>query len=190
MDLVDVLFKQGLGELPVFYTRLNGAYLGNMVYERGRIYFKDKGMLTGMQEVSEITDWNNRVVGSVCYRKLLKWESLSFYGIDYCELQSEPDPAFVVRLKEMQNQYGDRLFDFIGSIYRAYHLMLDSGLLPVVLLRPVKIKGNDEHGLTIADLKSTAVGMQMGDEIGRAIRHAVEKQLTLNVEEITEENPS
>jgi len=189
MDLVDVLFRQGLGELPVFHSRLNSVYLGNMVYERGRIFFKDKGMLIGIQEVSEVPDWNSHIVGTVCYRKLLKWESLSFYGIDYCELQSAPDPGFVVRLKGIQNQYGDRLFDFIGSIYRAYHLMLDNGLLPVVLLRPVKIKGN-EPGLMIADLKSTPTGKQMGDEIERAIRHAIERHLTLNVEEITEENPS
>lgn len=189
MDLVDVLFRQGLGELPVFYSRLNGAYLGNMVYERGRIYFKDKGMLGGMPEVAEVTDWDSHIVGTVCYRKLLKWESLSFYGIDYCELQSGPDAGTVARLKGMQNQYGDRLFDFIGSIYRAYHLMLDNGLLPVVLLRPVRIKGNGT-GLTIADLQSTGIVTRMGDEIEREIRHAIEKHLTLNVEEITKENPS
>lgn len=189
MDLVDVLFRQGLGELPVFYSGLNGLYLGNMVYERGKLRFKDKGILPGDKQAMEQPDWDKHIVGVVCYRKLLQWESLSFYGLDYCELQSEADPDFVDSLKEMKNQYGDRLFDFIGSIYRAYHLMLDHDLVPVVLLRTINSRGN-VPGLAIADLRSTSIGANVGNEIGHQIRRAVDKQLTLDVEAITQENTS
>jgi hypothetical protein len=185
MNLIDILFRQGLGELPVFYSRVSGLYLGKMVYERGKIYFKDKGLLAGIENYTEQPDWDKHLVGMVCYRKLLQWESLSFYGVDYCELKSEPDPFFIESLKNKRNQYGDRLYDFIGSIYRAYHLMLDSGMTPVVLLRPINSKGNGP-GLAIADLKSTMLGEFVTDEINLNIRHAVERQLTMNLEEITE----
>jgi len=184
MQLVDTLFRQGLGELPVFYSRVSGLYLGNMVYEKGKIYFKDNGLLAGMENVTEQPDWNKHLVGMVCYRKLLQWESLSFYGIDYCELKSGPGHEFIESLKSKRNQYGDRLFDFIGSIYRAYHLMLDSGMTPVVLLRPINSKGNDP-GLAIGDLKSTVLGDCINDEINQNIRRAVERHLTLNLEDIT-----
>jgi len=184
MELIDTLFRQGLGELPVFYSRVSGPYIGNMVYEKGKIYFKDKGLLTGIEKITEQPDWDKHLVGMVCFRKLLQWESLSFYGIDYCDLNSGPNPEFIESLKSMRNQYGDRLFDFIGSIYRAYHLMLDSGMTPVVLLRPIKSKGNGP-GLAIGDLKSTVLGDCVNDEINLNIRHAVERQLTLNLEDIT-----
>jgi len=186
MNLIDELFRHGLGELPVFYSRVSGVYLGNMVYERGKIYFKDKGLLAGMKELPEPPDWDKHLVGMVCYRKLLQWESLSFYGLEYCELQSEPDPGFVKHLKGIQNQFGDDLYFFIGSIYRAYHLMLDNGLLPVVLLRPVNPKGDGPPGLAIGDLNSTSIGNDISDEIRRDIRRGVERQTTLTVDEITE----
>ena len=63
--------------------------------------------------------------------------------------------------------------------------MLDSGMTPVVLLRPINSKGNGP-GLAIADLKSTMLGEFVTDEINLNIRHAVERQLTMNLEEITE----
>jgi hypothetical protein len=184
MELIDTLFRQGLGELPVFYSRVSGVYLGNMVYEKGKIYFKDKGLLAGLENITEQPDWDKHLVGMVCYRKLLQWDSLSFYGIDYCEINSGPNPEFIDSLKSMRNEYGDRLFDFLGSIYRAYHLMLDSGMTPVVLLRPINSKDNST-GLAIGDLKSTVLGDCVNDDINLDIRHAVERQLTLNLEDIT-----
>ena len=63
MNLIDELFRHGLGELPVFYSRVSGVYLGNMVYERGKIYFKDKGLLAGMKELPEPPDWDKHLVG-------------------------------------------------------------------------------------------------------------------------------
>ena len=184
MHLIDTLFRQGLGELPVFYTRVSGFYLGNMVYEKGKLYFKDKGLLAGIDQDVQPPDWDNYLVGMVCYRKLMQWESLSFYGLDYCRREDEGESALAETLKAMKNQYGDRLFDFIGSIYRAYNLMLDGGLTPVVLLQPIYSK-SDGVGLAIGDLKSSPLGDYVTDEINQSIRHAVERQLILNLEDIT-----
>ena len=184
MHLIDTLFRQGLGELPVFYTRVSGFYLGNMVYEKGKLYFKDKGLLAGIDQDVQLPDWDNYLVGMVCYRKLMQWESLSFYGLDYCRREDVGESALAETLKAMKNQYGDRLFDFIGSIYRAYNLMLDGGLTPVVLLQPIYSK-SDGVGLAIGDLKSSPLGDYVTDEINQSIRHAVERQLILNLEDIT-----
>ena len=185
MDLIDTLFRQGLGELPVFYARVSGLYLGNMVYEKGKLYFKDNGLLAGIDQHAQQPDWDNYLIGMVCYRKLMQWESLSFYGLDYCRRETEQEPVLSESLKGMKNQYGDRLYDFIGSIYRAYNLMLDGGLTPVVLLRPVYSK-SDGVGLGIGDLKSSPLGGYVTEEINRSIRHAVECQLILNLEDITD----
>jgi hypothetical protein len=184
MDLIDVLFRQGLGELPVFYTRLRGFYLGNMVYEKGRIFFKDRGFLRRIDTPDEPPDWNRYLLGMVCYRTLLEWESLSFFGLDYCQLQDGIEQAHGDNLKRITTSEGERLYDFVGSIYRACHLMLDNELLPVVLLRPIHSKGSDT-GLAIADLRALGLGAKKQGEIAEMIRDAITRKTTLNVDEGT-----
>lgn len=184
IDIIDSLFKQGLGELPVFYSRLRGLYLGNMVYVKGRIFFKDKGFLRDVDTPPELPDWNQHLLGMVCYRRLLQWESLSFYGLDYCKL-NEPVAEDRIRfLKSVINDEGERLYDFVGSIYRACHLMLDNGLLPVVLLQPMQSEGSGA-GLAIADLRALFPDGDRHEEIGEIIRTAIQKQTTLDLDDVT-----
>lgn len=186
MGLIDSLFRQGLGELPVFYQRVRGMYLGKMVYSKGRIYFKDNGFLQDIDPPLEQPDWEEYLLGMVCYRKLLQWESLSFYGLDYCKLHKSVDPDHEKLLKEIRNSEGERLYDFVGSIYRACHMMLDNDLLPVVLLQPLESEGGSSStGLAVADLRALLPEESGHPEIKRLIREAVEKQVTLKVEDIT-----
>lgn len=185
MEIIDSLFKQGLGELPIFYSRLRGVYLGNMVYTKGRIFFKDKGLLQDFEFPAGQPDRDWHVLGMVCYRKLLQWESLSFFGLDYCELKSPVDSEHVESLKIITNADGERLYDFVGSIYRACHLMLDNGLLPVVLLRPIHSKSIGT-GLIIADLRPHIPDEVKHAEIQTVIREAIQKRATLELEDITE----
>ena len=84
MQLVESLFKHGLSELPVLYTRDNGTYLGYMIYEKGHLAFKDSGLFSTSSPNS--TDWSKYTLGMVCYQEMLQWKSLSFYGVDYCQL--------------------------------------------------------------------------------------------------------
>ncbi len=186
MELIDSLFRRGLGELPVFYSRLRGLYLGNMVYAKGRIFFKDQGFLKDMELPDEPPDWEQYVLGMVCYRRLLQWESLSFFGLDYCESIKPVNAEQADNLKRITGDDGERLYDFVGSIYRACHMMLDHDLLPVVLLRPIETKSSG-MGLMVADL--TALIPRDSDHHSRikaVIRDAVRKRATLDLEDITE----
>lgn len=184
--LISSLFLHGLGELPVFHARANGCYLGYMVYEKGALQFKDKGLLSHLENQIDPPDWNQYIVGMACFRKLLQWESLTFHGVDYCQLVTDIEPELLETLKEARNEYGDRLYDFIGSVYRAYHLLLAYNFLPVVLLQPVRAK-NDALGLMIADLRAISLPDEVLQGVDSMIRGAVEKRLTLDINDITQE---
>ena len=43
-------------------------------------------------------------------------------------------------LAHLRNQYGDTLMGFVGSVYRGFKLMLDSNLIPIVVLDEVETK--------------------------------------------------
>ena len=157
-----------------------------MVYEKGALQFRDKGLLSHIEDQLNPPQWDEHIVGMVCFRKLLQWQSLTYHGIDYCVLSTEVNPGLVDTLKEAKNEYGDRLFDFIGSIYRAYHLLLAYEILPVVLLQPIRAK-NDALGLTIADLKAISLPDDVMQGVESMIRGAVEQRLTLDINDITQQ---
>ncbi len=181
MLLVESLFHHGLSELPVLHTRANGTYLGYMVYEKGHLAFKDSGLFSWAEPIE--TDWTKYCIGMVCYREMLQWKSLSFYGLDYCEIGEEVNPDLMSSLTEVKNEFGDRLFDFVGSIYRAYKLLLANDFLPVVLLRQTTSK-NNHPGLVIGDLRATPLPPEIMSEVRELIVQTLEIRLTVGLEEI------
>lgn len=187
MKLIDSLFRHGLGELPVFYKRVDGAYLGNMVYEKGHLFFKDRGVLGDLDPDQEDFSWEKVLLGMVCFKKLLKWESLTFYGIDYC-IVGEIDPEFRNSFLGVKSESGERLTDFVGSIYRAYHMLLDHGFLPAVLLREITSR-NGDTGLAIADLRSLTLPSDVMERTRSAIRTAVTRQTLLKLESLEVTQP-
>jgi hypothetical protein len=181
MDLVESLFKHGLSELPVLYTRVNGTYLGYMVYEKGHLAFKDSGLFNSTDP--SLTNWDQYTVGMVCYRNMLQWKSLSFYGVDYCRLSSDINCDLKISLTEVQNEFGDRLFDFVGSIYRAYNLLLSNKFLPVVLLQQIS-STNNNSGLIIGDLRATPLPDEVMLEVRDLLLQTLDKRLTIGVNEL------
>jgi hypothetical protein len=181
MQLVESLFKHGLSELPVLYTRANGTYLGYMVYEKGHLAFKDSGLFSST--APNLTDWSKYTVGMVCYREMLQWKSLSFYGVDYCKLSSELNPDLEGSLTSVQNEFGDRLYDFVGSIYRAYNTLLSNNFLPVVLLRQALSK-NNLTGLLIGDLRAAPLPPDVMSEVHDLIIQTLDIRLTIGLDEL------
>ena len=181
MNLLESLFRHGLSELPVLYTRANGTYLGYMVYEKGHLAFKDSGLFSCSETLS--TDWQKYCIGMVCYREMLQWKSLSFYGLDYCDLGEELNPELMSSLTQVRNEFGDRLYDFVGSIYRAYKLLLANDFLPVVLLKQTASK-NNHPGLVIGDLRATALPPELMQEVRELIIETLQIRLTVGVEEL------
>ncbi len=181
MQLVESLFRHGLSELPVLHTRANGTYLGYMVYEKGQLAFKDSGLFSSAEQIE--TEWEKYCIGMVCYREMLQWKSLSFYGLDYCEIGNDINPDLMSSLTEVRNEFGDRLFDFVGSIYRAYKLLLANDFLPVVLLRQTTSK-NNHPGLVIGDLRAAPLPAELMTEVSELIVQTLDIRLTVGLDEI------
>ena len=181
MQLLKVLFKHGLGELPVFYSRVNGIYLGNMVYEKGHILFKDRGILSDINQAHNTIFCDKNILGMVCYREMLEWKSITYYGVSYCEntvIESDLHDL----LASIKNKQGDRLLDFVGSFYRAYQLLLDHDFLPVILLQQV-FTVDGKPGLAIGDLHSISALQHVHQEVRQILREAIGNRLTLKPDE-------
>lgn len=178
MSLLEKLFRHGLCELPVLYSRVNGSYLGYMVYEKGQLSFRDSGLFSC--EDAELLDWQHHTIGMVCYREMLQWKSLSFYGIDFCNLAAEIDANLKASLGRIQNEYGDHGHDFVGSVYRAYRLLLANEFLPVVVLQQT-VSDNNHFGLLIADLRAADLPSEVQQEVHKLIQQTLDIRLTLGL---------
>ncbi|MCH7928793.1 MAG: hypothetical protein IID03_12570, partial [Candidatus Dadabacteria bacterium] len=49
MDIINSLYKKGLGELLILHTTKGRLYLGRMLYEKGRLVIKDQGFLSSLK---------------------------------------------------------------------------------------------------------------------------------------------
>ena len=183
LTTIDSLFSHGLGEYPVLCQKIDKIYLGNMIFEKGHLFFKDRGVLTRADNIPDSYSWHEQLLGMVCYRSTYKWQSLTFYGVDHCRLDGA-EPVHREKLTEIKNQDSDRMSDFIGSVYRAYQTLLEHDFLPVGLLHPVKTH-NDEHGIGICDLQSSGLSPDTRATIKKLIHAAVDRQLTIKLEDIT-----
>ncbi|MEJ2760453.1 MAG: hypothetical protein P8126_02640 [Gammaproteobacteria bacterium] len=184
LDIVLPLFKRGLGELLVLHVAKNKPVLGYMTYEKGKLVLKDEKYLAG-KKASKLTPcWESGIVGMVCDSKNHEWSSLTFYGLEKCDLALDLNKTRHGALAEAENQYGDNLLAFIGSVYRGYQLMLDNHFLPVVMLR--SLRGRDGiKGLAVCDLRAAPIPLSVIRRIHGDVSKSVERHLTLGVEDVT-----
>lgn len=182
MTVIESLFAHGLGEYPILYQGINRIYLGNIIYDKGRIFFKDRDILKESNIISDSHLWPEYLLGMVCYREIHRWRSLTYLGLDHCLLE-DIEPIHRNRLAEIRNENSERLSDFIGSIYRAYRLLLENGFLPVILLHQLKAK-NGEPGICICDLQSVKSTPAINESVKRFIQNAIDKQLAVSLEDI------
>ena len=183
IDFIILMFKQGLGELFVLHRTENQVYLGNLVYEKGKLIVRDMGFLPDMKPTQLTPCWESGTLGLICSAKGYEWESLTFYGLKECDLSIDLSATCHGALIAAENQYGDKLIDFVGSVYRGYQLMLDNHFLPVVLLNEVRTK-KGERGLMVTDLRSAPMEISVIREVNDAVRDSIKKYLFLNVEDI------
>jgi len=188
INLITTMFKQGLGEVLVLHVTESEALLGFLIYEKGRLVIRDQKYLAGIKPSQLAPCWENGVVGMVGYSKDQEWQSLTFYGLEYCDLKVDLDKTRHGALAAAENQYGDNLLDFKGSIYRGYQLMLDNHFLPVVMLRSVRSK-DGVPGLAVCDLRAAPMSLSVIRAVNADVRKGVEKHLVLEVEdaELTDE---
>ena len=183
MNPIEFLFRQGLSSYPVLCRRDNAVYLGRIIFEKERIVFKDMGILNGEGKNINIDDYEKYIVGMVCFQRLQEWESLSFFGADYCKFSGELDEDLHTSLVSMKDR--NRLYDFIGSLYRAFNMLMEEGHIPIVFLKSIKSK-DDTFGLTIIDLRSLLDNKTdsldaVYEAVNELLINAIEKRLTFDL---------
>lgn len=182
-DLILELFGKGLGELLILHVRQNDVCLGNIVLEKGRLIIRDQGLLSGFKPAQFEPCAQDGVLGMVTAATGQIWESLTFHGLNHCEVPVDLSRTRHGALTAAQNQDGDSLIEFVGSVYRGYQLMLDHHFLPVVLLREIQSK-EGQSGLAVCDLRIVPMDLAVIRKINDVVRKSVERQLTLDVQDV------
>ena len=183
LDLITSMYLRGLGELLVLHRTTDHIFLGNLTLEKGRFMIRDQGYLMNFKPAQLSPCWDNGTVGLICDSSGHEWESLTFYGLEHCNLPVDLSSTRHGILAAAENQYGDRLNDFTGSIYRGYQLLLDNHFLPVILLQTVMTKSG-KQGLVISDLRASPLSIPTIQKITDAVRKSVEKYLMHDVEDV------
>ncbi|MEJ2093720.1 MAG: hypothetical protein P8X93_00670 [Gammaproteobacteria bacterium] len=189
-ELVHGLFLQGLGQLLVLNVDNKETLLGNISFEKGKLTMRDNGHLRDVKPEIMAPCWESGLMGGVYTSKVKQeWESLTFCGPAHCELPINLSKTRQGALQVAENEFGDNLSTFFGSVYRAYQLMLDNHYLPVVMLKPVKIK-TGEFGLGVCDLRAAPIDLNVIRKVNDALRESIARQTELGVEDmdLTSEN--
>lgn len=181
--LVLSLFKQGLGELFVLHVTKSTVCLGNIVLEKGRVLLKDSGHLTGLKPAQLSPCWEGGILGMVAESGKHQWQSLTFCGLEKCDLPVDLGKTRHGALVAARNQYGESLIDFVGSVYRGYQLMLDNHFLPMVLLSEARAR-DGAAGLPVGDLRIVPMDLAVIRKLNDEVRRSVEKRLVLDVEDL------
>ena len=181
--LIARMFMRGLGQLLVLHTTPDRVYLGYLSFEKGRLMIRDKGLLEGVKPAQLAPCLDYGFLGALYTTQQFEWQSLTFCGIEHCDTPPNLSNTRQGAMFAAENQYGENLVNFVGSIYRGYQLMLDNHYLPVVTLKYMKIKSG-ESGLAIGDLRSAPIDLSIIRKVNDFVRDSIEKQLLLEVEDI------
>lgn len=176
------LFKYGLGEYLVLHIKDGKALLGKIVFEKNRMLLKDDGLLANFTPEQLKPCWEQGLIGMICAPHNKAWESLSFYGLEKCDLPVDLESTRHGFLMAAQNQYGERLIDFVGSIYRGFNLMLENNFLPVILLQRVNANSG-EIGLGVTDLRTAPMPIALIQEIHDIVRAQVDLRMSMDIED-------
>lgn len=181
--LIQKMFTQGLGQHLILHIAGERIYLGYLSYEKGKLVIRDKGFLEGVKPAQLAPCWDYGLLGCVYSTRKFEWQSLTFSGLEHCDIPPNLSDTRQSALYAAENQYGENLVNFTGSVYRGYQLMLDNHHLPVILLKPMKIKSG-ETGLAVSDLRAASIDLGIIRNVNEIVRDAVEKQLLLGVEDV------
>lgn len=174
------LYRRGLGELLVMHRTDKHVLLGNIVMDKGKLTLKDTGLMKGVSPASVAACWDLGIIGAICNLANEEWESLSYLGVDHCEFEVDLSSTRRGMLLSAVGQYGDRVLDFKGSVYRGTKLALESHLLPIVLLYPIKTD-HQVPGLAVTDLKLASIPLDIIIKLNDSINTSVEKKLAMDV---------
>ncbi|MGE0486009.1 MAG: hypothetical protein AB7Q81_17815 [Gammaproteobacteria bacterium] len=182
-DFFGALFQRGLGEFPMLRRVDDAARIGALVMNKGQLVFKDRGVLNVTKYAEVAPCWDLGLLGAITDLMGEQWESLSFVGIDRCEVKVDLSSTRHNVLGRIVAATGENVLDFKGSVYRGFQLMLDAGLLPIVLPLPIATRENT-MGLAVTDFRFATVPLEALIKVNDLVRHAVDEHLTLDVHEV------
>ena len=181
-ELLKDLFARGLGDLLILHVSNSKVLLGNVLFEKGKMILKDQGFVEDIKPEQVAPCLESGAIGVLCSVDDRDWESLTVLGIDHCYITADLSATRTNLLGLSRNQYGDTLMDFDGSVYRAFKLMLECNLIPVVAMDVVKTKLG-VSGLSICDLRLASIPLSTIHVAYDYQQHFVEKHLTVSVED-------
>jgi hypothetical protein len=182
-QLLENLCNYGLGSYFILHKTDTHIYLGNLIFEKGKLGVKDTGKLAGLSPELFKPVWDEALIGMICHSDKYEWDSLTFYGIEKCEVKPDLTTTRNSVLSAAENEYGDNLINFAGTIYRGFELMLNNSFLPVILLNPVKTK-EGELGLGVSDLRLAPMKIDLLINIHDMVVKSIDKYRVLNVDDV------
>ena len=176
------LFLRGLGELLVMRSKDDALLLGNLVMEKGKLVFKDRGVLKDILPARVAPCWDIGIIGVVCDLRGNDWNSLTFLGADHCHILVDLSSTRRDLLRGIADRNDESAIVFKGSVYRGFQLLLDANLLPLVVPLPID---TDEGvtGLAVTDFRFASVPIDIVSKVNDLVRSSVERHLTLTVED-------
>jgi hypothetical protein len=182
-ELIHNMFMAGLGQLLVLHITKDSVFLGHVSYEKGKLMIRDRGFLNGVKPAQLAPCWDHGLLGCLYGTDKYEWNSLTFCGLEQTDMPVNLSDTRQGAMFAAENQYGENLVNFTGSVYRGYQLMLDNHYLPVVTLKLIKTK-TGESGLAVGDLRAAPIDLSIIRNVNEIVRESIAKQLLLEVEDV------
>ncbi len=182
-ELIQDMFKRGLGQHLVLHITNESVFLGHVSYEKGKLMIRDRGLLGKVKPAQLVPCWDYGLLGCLYSTDKFEWDGLTFSGLEQIDMPVDLSSTRQGALLAAENQYGENLINFTGSVYRGYQLMLDNHHLPAVTLKMIKTK-TGESSLAVGDLRAASIDLSIIRRVNDIVRESVEKQLLLEVEDV------
>ena len=180
-ELIYSLHKQGLGEHLILHLNKGQPLLSKISYIKGRLTFDSKNHLSEFHAEQLKPCWENGTLGMISNSIGHEWESLTFHGLEH-QLPADLSATRHGAMVAAENEYGDKLIDFVGSVYRGFQLMLDNNFLPVILFKPIKTMSG-ETGLIVTDLRAAPMAISTIRTIHDVVRTSIEDKLVIEIDD-------
>jgi hypothetical protein len=184
-----ILYEAGLGHHLVLHRTPERVFLGALKFDKSKLVIRDNGFLQNIKPATLDPCFENGTIGMVCKTEKYDWDSLTFYGIEKTEIKSDLSKTRNGALVAAENQYGDKLINFAGSIYRGFQLLLENHFLPVILLETI-ISKQGEIGLVVSDLRTIPMDIKKISTLNDEVMKTIEKHTTLDVNDDTDMSDS
>ena len=182
-NIYEKLIEHGLAELPVLQRCCDHLLLGHLSKRNGRLVFRNSGILKNLDVEHASGCWDIGLLGALTILEGEEWDSLSFVGAEHCVFPVEMAHTRKNNLEKISISHGSSIYNFRGSFYRAFEIILDANHTPIVLPTPVLLRSG-EVGLAVTDFRKATLPVETLSLIHSMIRAAIMRKTDFSVEEI------